>query len=262
MKISPLKDRVLVKVKESSTKTAGGIYIPDTVKDEKLLEGVVIAVGKLENVSLNIGDRVIFESYAGSELKIEGEKHLIIDVKNTVTNPSITVESLTSNPLSTAATAAKVYQYLQLRKGNIADSDASKITINFRVPKSWLTSNGVAETDIVLYRYSESTWNALPTTKTGDDANNVLYQSTTPGFSTFAIGTKEAAPAVPAPEAPPAEVPAEAPAEVPVTPEVPAAPEAMEKKPLSNTALAWIVVGIIVIVAATGYLMMQRRKTG
>ena len=82
MKISPLKDRVLVKVKESSTKTAGGIYIPDTLKDEKLLEGVVIAVGKLENVSLNIGERVIFESYAGSELKIDGEKHLIIDVKN------------------------------------------------------------------------------------------------------------------------------------------------------------------------------------
>lgn len=82
MKITPLKDRILVKVKESTAKTAGGIYIPDTVKEDKLLEGEVISVGKLENVTLSVGDRVIFESYAGSELKINGEKHLIIDIKN------------------------------------------------------------------------------------------------------------------------------------------------------------------------------------
>ena len=82
MKITPLKDRVLVKIREITTKTPGGIYIPDTVKEEKLLEGEVVAVGKLENVTLSQGDKVIFESYAGSELKINGEKHLIMDVKN------------------------------------------------------------------------------------------------------------------------------------------------------------------------------------
>ncbi|MBS3114063.1 PGF-pre-PGF domain-containing protein [Candidatus Woesearchaeota archaeon] len=203
---------------------------------------------------------------AGSSgvLAINNEKiavtGVIIDVQNTVANPSITVESLTSNPLSTAATAAKVYQYLQLRKSNIADSDASKITINFRVPKSWLTSNNVAEDNIVLYRYSDNKWNSLPTTKTGADANNALYQSITPGFSTFAIGTTEAAPAAPIPEAPPEEVPAEVPAEVPVAPtEVPAAPE-VKKPALSRTAIAWIVVVIIVIVAAVGYYMWQKRK--
>ena len=185
---------------------------------------------------------------------------VVIDVKNDVTNPSITVESLTSNPLSTAA-AAKVYQYLQLKKSNIADLDASKIAINFRVPKSWLSSNNVAEDSIVLYRYSDNTWNALPTVKTGADANNVIYQSTTSGFSTFAIGTTEAAPAV----APPAEAPPEAapPTEVP-TEEVPAAPEAQPtpeaKKGLGRTAIAWIVVAIIVVAAAVGYYIWQKKK--
>ena len=185
---------------------------------------------------------------------------VIIDVKNAVTNPSITVEKLVSNPLSTAA-AAKVYQYLQLKKSNIADLDASKITINFKVPKSWLTSNSVGEDDVVLYRYSDGKWNALPTSKTGADANNVIYQSTTPGFSTFAIGSTEAAPAPLAPTEAPA-VPTEAvPVPAPAAPaEAPAAPAMEEKKGLSNTAIAWIVVVIIVIVAGIGYYMWQKKK--
>ncbi|MBI2541553.1 PGF-pre-PGF domain-containing protein [Candidatus Woesearchaeota archaeon] len=184
---------------------------------------------------------------------------VIIDVKNPVTSASITVESFTSNPLSASA-AAKTYQYLQLKKSNIADTDTSKITVNFRVPKSWLSTNGVAEGDVVLYRYSDSTWNALSTTMTGSDANNALYSAVTPGFSTFAIGSKEAAP-----EAAQAETPAEVPAaEIPAPTaeaETAAVPEAaMEKKGLSTTAIAWIVVLAIVVVAAVGYFMMQKKK--
>jgi len=133
---------------------------------------------------------------AGSSgvLTINNEKiavtGVIVDVKNAVTNPSITVESLSSNPLSTSA-AAKVYQYLQLRKSNIADLDASKITINFRVPKSWLTSNSVAESDIVLWRYSGGSWNRLDTKLVSSDGSYARYEAITPGFSTFAIGNKE-----------------------------------------------------------------------
>jgi PGF-pre-PGF domain-containing protein len=114
---------------------------------------------------------------------------VVIDVKNTVTNPSITVESLSSNPLTTSA-AAKVYQYLQIRKSNIADADASKITVKFRVPKSWLASNGVAEADIVLWRYNNA-WDRLDTKLVSSDSNYAHYESITPGLSTFAIGNKE-----------------------------------------------------------------------
>ncbi len=84
MKIVPLKERVLVKVKEAKaeTKTAGGIYIPDTAKDEKILEGEVVSVGKIEGVQLNPGDNVIYDSYAGTEIKLDGVKHVILDAKN------------------------------------------------------------------------------------------------------------------------------------------------------------------------------------
>ena len=185
---------------------------------------------------------------------------VIVDVKSAVTSAEVKVASLTANPISTAA-AGKVYQYLQLTKTNIADTDTSKITVNFRVIKSWLTSNGVAEGDVVLYRYSDSKWNALPTTMSGSDANNVLYSATTPGFSTFAVGNKEAPPAA----APAAEAPAEAPAapagEAPAVPaEKPAGEAAMEKKGLSTTAIAWIVVAVIVIAAGIGYFMWQKKK--
>jgi len=134
-------------------------------------------------------------SGSSATLTINNEKiavtEVTIEIKNEVTKADIKVQSLRSNPL-TATAAAKVYQYLQLTRANFADSDTSKITIKFRVPNSWLTANGVSDTDITLWRFSNSQWNLLPTTKTGTDASNVFYEATTPGFSTFAIGNKVA----------------------------------------------------------------------
>ncbi|MDL1956782.1 MAG: co-chaperone GroES [Candidatus Desulfofervidus auxilii] len=85
MKIRPLHDRVLVKRIEEETKTKGGIIIPDTAK-EKPIKGEVIAVGEgriLDNgqkvpMSVKVGDKIIFSKYAGTEIKIEGEEHLIM----------------------------------------------------------------------------------------------------------------------------------------------------------------------------------------
>ena len=85
MKVRPLQDRVLVKRVESETRSAGGIIIPDTAK-EKPLEGIVIAVGegkRLEDGSrvapeVKAGDRVLFGKYAGTEIKVDGEEHMIL----------------------------------------------------------------------------------------------------------------------------------------------------------------------------------------
>ena len=85
MKVKPLHDRVIVKRIEEDEKTKGGIIIPDTAK-EKPIEGKVVAVGNgkiLEDgkrVSLEVkeGDRVLFGKYAGTEIQIEGEEHLIM----------------------------------------------------------------------------------------------------------------------------------------------------------------------------------------
>lgn len=85
MKIRPLQDRILVKRLEGETKTAGGIIIPDNAK-EKPQEGEVIAVGngkvledgKLRKPDVKVGDKVLFSKYAGSEVKIDGDEHLIM----------------------------------------------------------------------------------------------------------------------------------------------------------------------------------------
>ncbi len=85
MKIKPLHDRVLVKRLEEEEKTKGGIFIPDSAK-EKPIEGEVVAVGdgkvdeKGSRIPLQVkaGDRVLYSKYGGTEVKIEGEEHLIM----------------------------------------------------------------------------------------------------------------------------------------------------------------------------------------
>ena len=78
--IKPLADRVLVEPKEAETKTASGLYIPDTAK-EKPQEGKVIAAGpgkKDEHMEVKVGDEVIYGKYAGTEVTVEGKKYLIV----------------------------------------------------------------------------------------------------------------------------------------------------------------------------------------
>jgi chaperonin GroES len=85
MKIRPLQDRVIVKRVEEEEKTKGGIIIPDTAK-EKPQEGEIIAVGpgkvtddgKKIPMEVKVGDRILFGKYSGSEIKIDGEEHLIM----------------------------------------------------------------------------------------------------------------------------------------------------------------------------------------
>ena len=78
--IKPLADRVLIQPKEAETKTASGLYIPDTAK-EKPQEGKVIAAGpgkKDEPMEVKVGDEVIYGKYAGTEVTVEGKKYLIV----------------------------------------------------------------------------------------------------------------------------------------------------------------------------------------
>jgi chaperonin GroES len=85
MKVKPLSDRVLIKVQESETKTAGGIIIPQTAQ-EKTQSGVVVAVGpgarddsgKLIALEVKVGDKVMYDKYAGTQIKVDGAEHLIV----------------------------------------------------------------------------------------------------------------------------------------------------------------------------------------
>ena len=86
MKIRPLQDRVIVKrLEEGVEKSKGGIIIPDTAK-EKPQQGKIIAVGKgkvnddgkVTPLDVRVGDTILFGKYSGSEIKLNGEEHLIM----------------------------------------------------------------------------------------------------------------------------------------------------------------------------------------
>ena len=84
-KIRPLQDRVLIKRVQEEQKTKGGIIIPDSAK-EKPIEGEVVAVGNgklqeggsLRKLDVKAGDRVLFGKFAGTEVKLDGDEHLIL----------------------------------------------------------------------------------------------------------------------------------------------------------------------------------------
>ena len=86
MKIRPLADKVLVQRLEAETKTAGGIVLPDAAK-EKPQKGKIVSVGEgkllddgtRQKVQVKKGETVLFTSYAGTEIKIEGKEYLIMD---------------------------------------------------------------------------------------------------------------------------------------------------------------------------------------
>ncbi|MBN1830385.1 MAG: co-chaperone GroES [Deltaproteobacteria bacterium] len=85
MKIRPLYDRILVKRLEEEEKTKGGIIIPDTAK-EKPMQGEIIAAGKgrrgddgkILPLDVKVGDRILFNKYAGSDIKIDDESYMIM----------------------------------------------------------------------------------------------------------------------------------------------------------------------------------------
>lgn len=85
MSVKPLEDRVLVKPTEAETKTASGLYLPEGSK-EKPVKGEIVATGpgkRLENgkraeMSVRKGDTVVYGKYAGTEVEIKGQKHLIL----------------------------------------------------------------------------------------------------------------------------------------------------------------------------------------
>jgi chaperonin GroES len=85
MSIRPLQDRVIVRRVKEEEKTKGGLYIPDTAK-EKPIEAMVIAVGNgkvledgtVRKLDVKAGDRVLFGKYSGTDVKYDGEDHLIL----------------------------------------------------------------------------------------------------------------------------------------------------------------------------------------
>jgi chaperonin GroES len=86
MNITPLSDRVIVKLEEKESKTAGGIIIPDTAQ-EKTQQGNVMAVGPgTDKIKMTVyaGQKVMFDKYAGTQVKIDGAEHLIVKMADII----------------------------------------------------------------------------------------------------------------------------------------------------------------------------------
>ena len=83
MKVKPLGDRVLVKLQYAEEKTAGGIIIPDTAQ-EKTQQGVVLAVGDDEAIKVKVKDKIMYDKYAGTTIKVNGEEQLILKMSDII----------------------------------------------------------------------------------------------------------------------------------------------------------------------------------
>ena len=84
MKIKPIGERVLIKPKIEEEKTKGGIYIPDTAKENKK-EGVIVEVGTGKDdkpLPLKKGDKILYGGYSSDEFEIDGEKYVILEFKD------------------------------------------------------------------------------------------------------------------------------------------------------------------------------------
>lgn len=84
MKVKPLENRILIKPREADEKTEGGIYLPDSAK-EKTHDGTVVAVGEGKDgkkLPVAVGDKVMYEKYGGTTVKIDGKEHILMDVKD------------------------------------------------------------------------------------------------------------------------------------------------------------------------------------
>lgn len=78
MTLKPLGDRVLIKIAEAEKKTASGIIIPDTAQ-EKTQNGTVTAIGTDKDViTVKVGDKVMYDKYAGTSVKVDGAEYLIV----------------------------------------------------------------------------------------------------------------------------------------------------------------------------------------
>jgi chaperonin GroES len=82
MKVKPLGDRVLIKMEAMEEKTASGIYIPQTAQ-EKTQTGVVVAVGDDKDViKVKVNDKIMYDKYAGTQVKIDGEENLLVKMSD------------------------------------------------------------------------------------------------------------------------------------------------------------------------------------
>ena len=80
--VKPLGENILVHPEKPEQKTAAGIYLPETVNQDRPQLGKIVAVGESDKIKVKTGQKVIFKRYGGEEVKIDGEEYLITNYKD------------------------------------------------------------------------------------------------------------------------------------------------------------------------------------
>ncbi len=80
MTVKPLGDRVLVKMEQEEEKTKSGLFIPETAQEKTQIASVIAVGDDEEEIKVKPGDRVMFDKYAGTTVKIDGDDHLILSM--------------------------------------------------------------------------------------------------------------------------------------------------------------------------------------
>jgi PGF-pre-PGF domain-containing protein len=117
-------------------------------------------------------------------------REISIKVKSRATGITLIVEKHDTKPSSVAVdvtTTGKVYKYMDITASNLDSDNIEEAKIKFKVEKTWIQTNSLQEANVHLYRYSNSEWAKLDTSKTSSDDTYVYYEAVTPGFSYFAI---------------------------------------------------------------------------
>ncbi|HKZ33802.1 MAG TPA: PGF-pre-PGF domain-containing protein [Candidatus Nanoarchaeia archaeon] len=121
-----------------------------------------------------------------------GVKQIQIEVNNEAQNVKITVTKYDGKPAEVSVSkSGKVYQYLQISEQNLG-TKLDKATVQFRVEKSWASSNGLDKAEVSVYKFDESSskWNELTTTFASEDSTYYYYDAELDSFSYFAISER------------------------------------------------------------------------
>lgn len=133
------------------------------------------------------------ESLKAKTLKVD---EVTIDVKESVNNVKVTVKESSLPAGATIAISTDsgaTYKYLDITT-SVANEKIDKVTIKFKVEKSWITNKTIASSTISLQRYANNQWNKLTTTKLSEDDTYIYYEAESPGLSVFTItGEKKSA---------------------------------------------------------------------
>ena len=186
----------------------------------------------------------------GLDGKRIGISDIVLEVLAQAKDVSLSVTKLVAKPASvTQAAGGTVYSYFDFSV-NVANTNIRQATVRLQVPEKWLAGGSIDKSTVRLQRWADSKWDDLGATLLSEDKDYAYYESTTTGFSTFAVtGEKIGAAA----------------AQRPVTPEETAAQQQMAataKPAAAAQATAVLVAVLIAVIAIVAYTMLPKRRRG